>query len=63
MIAAYTGLLITLAVKRSDAWQFAALFAVTAFAYLFGLSSYGSGEPDAADDTDAGYGQRSPIRY
>ena len=34
MIAAYTGLLIALAVKRSDAWQFAALFAVTGFAYL-----------------------------
>lgn len=63
MAAAYTGLVITLAVKRADAWPFAALFAVTGFAYLLGLSSYGSGEPDPADDADAGHEERSPVSH
>jgi hypothetical protein len=61
--ATYTGLLITLAVKRADAWPFAALFAVTGFAYLLGLSSYGSGEPDPADDADAGHEERSRVSH
>jgi hypothetical protein len=63
MAAAYTGAVITLAVKRADVWPFAALFVVTAFAYRFGLSSYGSSEPDPADDADAGHEQRSPVSY
>ena len=55
MAAAYTGLAITLAVERADAWPFAALVVVTVFGYLFGFSSYGSGEPGPADDEDAGH--------
>ena len=46
MAAAYAGLVIMLAVKRADAWPFAAMLAVTGLGYLFGLSTYGSGEPD-----------------
>jgi hypothetical protein len=61
MAAAYTGLVITLAVKRADAWPFAALLAVTGFAYFFGLSSYGSGESEPADDADTGQQARSPA--
>ncbi len=61
MAAAYAGLVITLAVKRADAWPFAAMLAVTGFGYLFGLSTYGSGEPDPEDETTAGRGARSPI--
>src|SRR5580693_9394291 len=59
--AAYTGLVITLAVKRADAWPFAALLAVTGFAYLLGLSSYGSGEPGPEDEVTAGHQTRSPV--
>jgi hypothetical protein len=52
---------ITLAVKRADAWPFAALLAVTGFAYLLGLSSYGSGEPGPEDEVTAGHQTRSPV--
>jgi hypothetical protein len=63
MAAAYTGLVIAVAVKIADAWPFATLFAVTGFAYLLGLSSYGSGEPDPADDADPGHDERSPVSH
>jgi hypothetical protein len=59
--AAYTGLVIALAVKRADAWPYAALLAVTGFAYLLGLSSYGSGEPGPEDEVTAGHQTRSPL--
>ena len=60
-IPLYIGLVITLAVKRADAWPFAALLAVTGFAYLLGLSSYGSGEPGPEDEVTAGHQTRSPL--
>ena len=59
--AAYTGLVIALAVKRADAWPYASLLAVTGFAYLLGLSSYGSGEPGPEDEVTAGHQTRSPL--
>jgi hypothetical protein len=61
LAAAYIGLVITLAVKIADAWPFAALLAVTGFAYLLGLSSYGSGEPGPESEIAAGYQTRSPV--
>ena len=61
LAAAYIGVVITLAVKRADAWPFAALLAVTGFAYLLGLSSYGSGEPGPEDEVTAGHQTRSPL--
>jgi hypothetical protein len=61
LAAAYIGLVITLAVKIADAWPFAALLAVTGFAYLLGLSSYGSGEPGPESEITAGYQTRSPV--
>jgi hypothetical protein len=61
MAGAYAGLVITLAVKRADAWPFALMLLVTGLGYLFGLSSYASGEPDAEDDADAGRPARSPV--
>ena len=61
LAAAYAGLVITLAVKIADAWPFAALLAVTGFAYLLGLSSYGSGEPGPEDEVTAGHQTRSPA--
>ena len=61
LAAAYIGPVLTLAVKRADAWPFAALLAVTGFAYLLGLSSYGSGEPGPEDEVTAGHQTRSPL--
>jgi hypothetical protein len=61
MAAAYIGLVITLAVRRADAWPFAALLAVTGFAYLLGLSSYGSGEPGPEGEVTARHQTRSPA--
>ena len=61
MAAAYIGLVITLAVKMADVWPFAILLAVTGFAYLLGLSSYGSGEPDPEGEETAGHQARSPV--
>jgi hypothetical protein len=62
MAGAYAGLVITLAVKRDDAWPFADMLLVTGFGYLFGLSSYGSGEPDAEADEDAGRQAQPPVK-
>jgi hypothetical protein len=62
LAAAYLGVVVTVAVKRADAWPFAAMFVITGFGYLLGLSNYGSGE--AADDgADAGHGARSPVSW
>jgi hypothetical protein len=60
--AAYIGLVITLAVKRDDAWPFAIMLLVTGFGYLFGLSSYGSGEPEPEGDEEAGQQARPSIK-
>lgn len=62
VVAAYTGLVITVAVKRDDAWPFAIMLVVTSFGYLFGLSSYGSGEPDAEADEDAVQHAQPPVK-
>jgi hypothetical protein len=61
LAAAYAGLVITLAARRADAWPFAALLAVTGFAYLLGLSSYGSGAPGPEGEVTAGHQTRSPA--
>jgi predicted MFS family arabinose efflux permease len=61
LAAAYAGLVITLAVKIADAWPFAAVLAVTGFAYLLGLSSYGSGEPGPEGEVTARHQTRSPA--
>ena len=59
-IAAFIGLTVAIAVKAAWWWPFLVILAVTGFGYLFGLSSYGSGEPDAEDDADAGQRVSSP---
>jgi hypothetical protein len=61
MIAAFAGLTIAVAVKAAWWWPFAVMLAVTGFAYIFGLSSYGSGEPDPADDADTEHEARFPA--
>jgi hypothetical protein len=63
VIAAFIGLTVAIAVKATWWWPFAVILAVAGFGYLLGLSSYGSGEPDADDDADAGLQARSPVRH
>jgi hypothetical protein len=62
LAAAYVGVLVTLAVKRADVWPFLAMFAITGFGYLLGLSNYGSGEP-ADDRADSGHTTRSRVSW
>jgi hypothetical protein len=61
LAAAYIGVLVTLAVKQSDVWPFLAMFAITGFGYLLGLSNYGSGEPAADDGMTVRHHTRSPV--
>jgi cell division protein FtsW (lipid II flippase) len=61
-VAAFIGLTVAIAVRASWWWPFAVILAVTGFGYLLGLSSYGSGEPDADDDADAGQPERSQVQ-
>ena len=43
-------------------WPYAAILAVTGLGYLFGLSNYGIGEQDPAEeDADAEYDAPSPV--
>ena len=62
VIAAFIGLCAGIAAKASWWWPFLAILAVAGFGYLLGLSSYGSGEPEADDDADAGLPARSPAQ-
>ena len=61
-VASFIGLTAAIAAKAGWWWPFLAILAVTGFGYLFGLSSYGSGAPDADDDADAGQPRRSPVQ-
>jgi uncharacterized membrane protein len=54
LIGAYIGFVVTLALKPVASWQFAAVLAVGGLGYLFGLSEYGVGQSDSADDADGG---------
>lgn len=61
-VAAFIGLTVAIAVRATWWWPFLVILAITGFGYLLGLSSYGSGEPDADDDADAGQPERSPVQ-
>ncbi len=61
-VAAFIGLTVAIAVKAAWWWPFLVILAITGFGFLLGLSSYGSGEPDADDDADAGQTERSPVQ-
>ena len=63
MFAAFAGATIAVAARTSWWWPFAAIFAVTGFGYLLGLSTYGVGEEDPADDADDGHQLRSPVSH
>ena len=63
MLAAFAGVVAAVAARAGWWWPFAAIFAVTGFAYLLGLSNYGVAQEDLADDDDADTGHqfRSPV--
>ena len=62
-IAAFIGLSIAVAVKAAWGWPFLVVLAVAGFGYLLGLSNYGVGEEDPADDANDGPQVRSPVSH
>ena len=64
MLAAFVGVVAAVAARAGWWWPFAAIFAVTGFSYLLGLSNYGVAQEDPADDdddADTGHQLRSPA--
>jgi hypothetical protein len=61
MLAAFAGVVAAVAARAGWWWPFAAIFAVTGFGYLLGLSNYGVGEEGAADDANDGHQASSPV--
>lgn len=49
-VAAFVGLTVAVAVRGSWWWPLAVILGVLGFGYLFGLSTYGTGEEAPADD-------------
>ena len=66
VIAGFAGLLAAIATKASWWWPFLLILVVAGFGNLFGLSTYGSGEPagdeDRAGGADAGPPVQAPVR-
>jgi len=62
MLAAFVGVVAAVAAAAGWWWPFAAIFAVTGFGYLLGLSNYGVAQEDPAADDDADTGTRSGPR-
>jgi hypothetical protein len=63
MFAAFVGVTIAVAARAGWWWPFAAIFAVTGFSYLLGLSTYGVGEEGPADDANDGHQVQSPVSH
>jgi hypothetical protein len=61
MLAAFAGLTVAVAVGAVWWWPFAVILGVAGVTYLLGLSTYGVGEQDQADDADVGDETPSPM--
>jgi hypothetical protein len=62
-VATFAALCIAVAAKQTW-WPYAAILAVTGLGYLFGLSNYGVGEQDPAEeDTEAAPGAPSALSW
>jgi hypothetical protein len=59
ILAAFAGVVAAVAARAGWWWPVAAIFAVTGFVYLLGLSNYGVGEEGPDDDADDGHRVRS----
>jgi len=53
LVAGFAGLLAAIAAKADWWWPFLLILLVAGFGNLFGLSTYGSGEPDEDDEAGA----------
>jgi hypothetical protein len=68
-IASFLGLTVAVAVNGTWWWPCAAIFGITGFSYLYGLSTFGVGEEGPAEDEEepgggdanSGYEARSPV--
>jgi hypothetical protein len=63
MLAASAGLAVSTAVRSADWLPFAVMLAVTGFAYLMGLSTFGVGEEDPAYDESDGLSGPAPVSH
>jgi len=62
LIAAFIGLVIAIATRGAVWWAFVVVvLAVAGFGYLLGLSTYGVGEEDPADDAGTGHPSRAWV--
>ena len=57
LVASFAGLTVAVAVNGTWWWPCAAIFCLTGFAYLYGLSRFGVGEEGPAEEYEA----RSPV--
>ena len=56
MIASFIGLTVAVAVSGTWWWPCAAIFGITGFSYLYGLSEFGVGEEGPAEDEEEPWG-------
>lgn len=61
MTAAFIGLTVAIALNAAWWWPFMAIFAVTGFGYLLGLSSYGIAQEGTPDTSPTGHQVQSPL--
>jgi hypothetical protein len=61
MVASFIGLTVAVAVRGTWWWPCAAIFGLTGFAFLYGLSSFGVGEEGPAEDDEPGDGEEGPA--
>lgn len=62
VVAGFAGLLAAIATRATWWWPFLLIVVVAGFGNLFGLSTYGSGEPEADEDPAGGADPRRPAR-
>jgi len=63
MLASFAGFAVSIAVRSADWLPFLVILAVTGFAFLMGLSTYGVGEEGPADDATDGLNERAPVSH
>jgi hypothetical protein len=63
MLAAFAGFAVSVAVSSADWLPCLVILAVTGFAYLMGLSTYGVGEEGPTDDESDALNERAPVSH
>src|ERR1700753_139585 len=62
LVAGFAGLLAAIAARASWWWPFLLILVVAGFGNLFGLSTYGSGEPAGGEDRGGGGGGGAAVQ-